>query len=284
MKHISYFRRFIIFSLIICLLLACSSVSYAEEVFEDPDQLLEEGKQLLSNNDTQDLIKGISYILRAAKDGSAKAMIEVGNMYIGGLGRIISDDFEEGSEATIALSWYEKAADAGEKDLAASVISSTAFSYFLGTEDGTIKEDDAIALMYFQKAAEYGDPSAINMMVAFYVYGFGVDQDPDKALELCSSLADKGDPEALYAMEDYAYAYYAGTKDGLDINFGTSFKFYEQLTKYGNERAMYNIGLLYEYGLGTSRDHEKAVDWLTKAQSAGYEPAKNMLDSLASKN
>ena len=54
-----------------------------------------------------------------------------------------------------------------------------------------------------------------------------------------------------------------------------------KLTEFGNERAMYNVGLLYEYGLGTSKDHAKAIEWVTKALDAGYEPAKAMLEELS---
>lgn len=273
------FSIFFVFSLLICLFVPSTYAS--DQTTLNPDILFEAGQNLLSSSNPQDMVKGIALIISAANEGSAKAMVQMGMMYSSGLGKLLSEDFVEGTEPEQALSWYIKAAEAGEKELAASAIATDAFSYFLGKEDGSIKEDDAVALTYFQQAAEYGDPSAINMMVTFYLYGFGVEQDPDKALELCSSLADKGDEDALFAMEDYAYAYYAGTKDGLDINFGTSFKFYEKLTEYGNVRAMYNIGLLYEYGLGTPRDHDKAVEWLTKASAAGYEPAKSMLDAFS---
>ena len=81
-------------------------------------------------------------------------------------------------------------------------------------------------------------------------------------------------------MEENAYAYYAGTKEGVDINYTTSFKYYLKLTEYGNERAMFNIGLLYEYGLGVAPDHSKAIEWLKKAQDLGYEPASEKLNEL----
>ncbi len=268
----------IILSILFSLSLA---YAYAEEPETNLDVMYEEGQRLLASSDSQDIAKGIALMLTSANAGSAKAMIQVGMMYTNGLGRLLSEDFEEGQEAERALSWYEKAAETGEKEAAASAITNDAFSYFLGSEDGPIKEDDAVALNYFMKAAELGDSRAINMMVAFYTYGFGVAQDPDKALELCSALASKGDPDALYALEDYAYAYYAGTKDGIDINFNTAFQYYMKLTEFGNERAMYNVGLLYEYGLGTSKDHAKAIEWVTKALDAGYEPAKAMLEELS---
>ena len=271
-----------ILSFFLVLSLLCSvfiSFSFAED--EDADALFEKGMQYLQgDSNMQDIPKAISLILQAADGGSAKAMIEVGFLYSAGLGKLISDDFDESNTAEIALSWYEKGAEAGEPGLAGAAIVSKAFSYFLGSEDGSIQEDDATALLYFQKAAEYGDPSAINMMVAFYTYGFGVEQDPDKALELSAFLADKGDEEALLAMEENAYAYYAGTKEGVDINYTTSFKYYLKLTEYGNERAMFNIGLLYEYGLGVAPDHSKAIEWLKKAQDLGYEPASEKLNEL----
>ena len=47
---------------------------------------------------------------------------------------------------------------------------------------------------------------------------------------------------------------------------------------------MYNLGLLSEYGLGTAQDHQKAIDWLSKAKEAGYEPAGEMLLKLSATN
>lgn len=249
---------FLIIAILFSLPLACA---FAEEPETNLDVMYEEGQRLLASSDSQDIAKGIALMLTSANAGSAKAMIQVGMMYTNGLGRLLSDDFEDGQEAQRALSWYEKAAENGEKEAAAAAIANDAFSYFLGSEDGPVKEDDVVALNYFMRAADLGDPRAINMMVAFYTYGFGVEQDPQKALELGSSLADKGDQEALYAMEENAYAYFSGNKDGIDINFNTAFEYYMKLTEYGNERAMYNVGLLYEYGLGTSKDHAKAIEW-----------------------
>lgn len=274
-RFISFILCFFIF------LIFCIPLSFAEDTKKSVDSLYEDGQQLLSDgSDPQNLAKGIGMIIAAANAGSAKAMVEVGVLYSSGLGRLISNDFEEGTEVDLAYSWYVRGAEAGEPGLAGDALASDAFTYFLGSEDDSVQEDDAAALMYFEKAAEYGNPSAVNMMVAFYIYGFGVEQDYDKALDLSSTLADKGDLEARQAMEEFAYAFYAGNKDGIDISFSSAFKYYEKLTEYGNERAMYNVGLLYEYGLGVSQDHEKAVEWLNKAVDAGYEPAKTMLSDL----
>lgn len=282
MNNHTAFQHSLAFLLIIFVVISfCVPFSFAESAQLDADVLYEQGQKLLSDgSDPQNLAKGIAMIIAAANLGSAKAMVEVGILYSSGLGKLISNDFEDGSEIDLAYSWYVKGAEAGEPSLAGDALTSDAFTYFLGSDDDGVQEDDAAALMYFEKAAEYGNPSAINMMVAFYIYGFGVEQDSDKALELSSKLADLGDEEARMAMEEYAYAFYAGNRDGIDINFATAFKYYEKLTDYGNVRAMYNVGLLYEYGLGVSQDHEKAVEWITKALDAGYEPAKITLSEL----
>ena len=287
MKKRLFLRRtlssFLFFLLLICLLIPVSFAESEEAEELDAQACYEEGLRYLNTGDVKDYAAGMALIVKAATAGSAKAMVEVGQFYTAGLGKIITPEMDEADTPDVALSWYVKGAEAGEPKLAGSALSSAAFTYFLGSEDGSVQENDAAALAYFQKAAEYGDTDAINMMVSFYTYGFGVPQDPDKALELSSSLADRGNKDALYTIEDNAYAYYAGTKDGIDINFATSFKYYEKLTEYGNERAMYNVGLLYEFGLGVSRDHEKAVEWLTKALDAGYEPAAAKLEELSAK-
>ncbi len=281
MKRFSVVSPIIVLFFLVVFFFSFTFSSFAESNRISADAVYEEGYRLLADSSNpQNLAKGISLILVAADAGSTKAMIEIGTLYTAGLGRLLSEDFEDGSEAELALFWYEKAAEAGDIEAAASAISSDAFTYFLGSEDGSIKEDDAVALSFFKKAAEYGDPYAINMMVAFYTYGFGVEQDSAKALELASQLADQGNAEALYTMEENAYAYYTGSSEGIEKNFGTSFQYYLKLTEYGNERAMYNVGLLYEYGLGVSPDHEEAVEWLTKALNAGYEPAKIILDEF----
>ncbi len=281
MKHFIAKAFFLTFALIFSLLFCVFNPSSFGVDDMDADALLEEGWRFFHGDGVvQDIPKGVSLIVDAANKGSIQAMLEVGYFYNLGLGSLISEDYVDGTGSDLALSWFEKVAEAGDPDTAGMTIASAGFDYFLGSDDGLIKEDDTVALKYFQKAAEYGNPSAINMLATFYTYGFGVDQSPSKALELYCRLADDGNEEALFSIEELAYDYYAGIKDGLDINFGTSFAYYLKLTEYNNERAMYNVGLLYEYGLGVAADHEKAVEWLTEASDLGFEPAKAVLTQM----
>ena len=282
MFYSKFFRRAL--SSLLFLLFICSiTTAYAGDLDSAESMLLDGRRYFQGDGVEQDLSKGASLILSAAEAGSFQAMLEVASLYKFGFGKLVSDNYEEGTGAACALEWYNKAAEAGDPELVSIAIAKDAFDYFLGSDDGIIQENDAIALVYFQNAAEYGNASAINMLATFYIYGFGVDQDPIRALDLFASLADDGNSDALYAIEDYGYAYYAGTKEGIDINFSTSFQYYEKLAEYGNERAMYNLGLLYEYGLGIAQNHDKAVEWLTKAQNAGYEASSLILETFNSK-
>ena len=279
MKHNTYKASSL--SLILVFILFCSifsSLSYADDNATDAEALLAEGWRYFNGDGiAQDIPKGVSMIVEAANNGSTQAMLEVGYFYNLGLGAVISDDYVEGTGPDMALTWFKKVADAGDPETAGATIVSAAFDYFLGSDDGLIKEDDAAALKYFSAAADLGNPSALNMMGTFCIYGFGVEQDSLKALDYFSRLADQGDANALASIEEFAYAFYAGTMDGIDINFANSFAFYQKLAEYGNERAMYNLGMLYEYGLGVAPDHDKAVEWFTKASEAGFGLAADML-------
>jgi TPR repeat protein len=59
---------------------------------------------------------------------------------------------------------------------------------------------------------------------------------------------------------------------------------YRRAADAGNDAAMYNIGALWEAGLGVPEDREQAIAWYRKAATAGNEPAKAALKSLGVKD
>ena len=50
--------------------------------------------------------------------------------------------------------------------------------------------------------------------------------------------------------------------------------------KQENAVAQYNLGVMYERGLGVAQDDKKAVEWLTKAAEQGNPKALKALASL----
>ena len=47
----------------------------------------------------------------------------------------------------------------------------------------------------------------------------------------------------------------------------------QKLTKQGDSRAQYNLGVMHSYGNGVPQDHAKAVFWLQKAAKQGHAEA-----------
>lgn len=271
-----FFSLFLIISLISALVIT----SFAEE--SDAEALFSDGWRYFNGDGVaQDQMKGISLMKQAAETGSVDAMLQIGYFCAYGFAPYISDNFLDGSEASLALSWFTKVADAGDIDTAAAAMIDLGYSYLLGDDDVFIQDDPAAAFSFFEKVESLGVYDVNDILGFFYTYGAVVDRDPDKALELFMEGARSGSADCKYSIEQYAYAYYIGSDPLLDINYGTSFKYYNALTEFDNPRAMFNVGLLYLYGLGVSPDRDHGIMWITKAADAGFTVAQEMLDSLS---
>lgn len=230
----------------------------------------------------QDIKKGSEMLLAAADAGSIDAMMSLGYFCAYGTGSIIIKDYEKGMDPVYALKWFTRAANEGnadDKETAAYSIIEIGYNYLLG-KDERIPEDTVAAVMFFEEAEKLGVYEINDILGIFYTYGSVVDRDPDRALEIFLEGARAGYKECEYTIENYAYAYYAGTDDAIDINFATSFQYYKALTAFNNTRAMYNVGLLYIYGLGVSADRDEGIKWITRAASLGDDRAKEMLETL----
>ncbi len=60
----------------------------------------------------------------------------------------------------------------------------------------------------------------------------------------------------------------------------TSFQLYQPKANQGDADAQFNLGLLYERGVGTPQDTKQAVYWYTKAAEQGHVNAQYSLGSL----
>ncbi len=271
-------------SFVLALMLLSSLLANAACFADDTaDQVYAEGMAyIIGDGVEQDLKKGGDLLLAAADAGSIDAMISLGYFCAYGTGSVFIEDYEKGMDPVYALEWFVKAANEGtedDKETAAYSIIETGYNYLLG-KDERIPEDTAAAVMFFEEAEKLGVYEINDILGIFYTYGSVVERNPDRALELFLEGARAGYKECEYTIEDYAYAYYAGTDEAIDINFGTSFQYYKALTAFDNTRAMYNVGLLYIYGLGVSADRDEGIKWITRAASLGDDRAKEMLETL----
>ena len=69
----------------------------------------------------------------------------------------------------------------------------------------------------------------------------------------------------------------ADFKKGLDAakkgNFETALKEWRPLAEQGDSYAQYNLGLMYDYGLGVIEDYTLAVYWYRQAAEQGHAKA-----------
>ena len=121
-------------------------------------------------------------------------------------------------------------------------------------------------LMY-RRAAEMGDPEAMNSLGFYYEFGQGgLTKDTSKAVEWYRKAAEKGNPPA---MNNLGCCYYDG-KGGLTKDTSKAVEWYRKAAEKGNTIAMYNLGYCYNYGNGgLTKDEVKAVEWYQKAADAG---------------
>ena len=69
----------------------------------------------------------------------------------------------------------------------------------------------------------------------------------------------------------FGYLYLNG-QAGLQRNYEEAFKWYHKAADQGNVQAQYNLGVMYDEGLGTPRSHEAGYFWLTLAAEKSGKP------------
>lgn len=77
---------------------------------------------------------------------------------------------------------------------------------------------------------------------------------------------------------------HAGFKTGADAalreDFKTALREWMPLAESGDERAQYNIGLMYEHGRGLPLDQDQALKWYRRAAERGAVPAQHNLGTM----
>ena len=135
-----------------------------------------------------------------------------------------------------------------------------------------------------------------------YYYGHGIPQDIDRAFEHYAKILEYDCDEAI--VEDimskiskvkrtnnpviqYYLAQAMLTDNSQHINFLESSKEKEEYMKLlilsaegGFAKAQYELGKIYEVGLGVQKNIEKAITWLRKAAEQGDEGALYSLNYL----
>ncbi len=108
-----------------------------------------------------------------------------------------------------------------------------------------VAKDNALALVWFKKAAAQGQVKAEVQLGSIYAHGFGVKQDWAEAIRWFRSAALKGDTTAQHNLGlDYQHGH------GVPRDAAEAARWYRKAADQGHARAQYNLGELYESGNG----------------------------------
>lgn len=188
------------------------------------------------------------------------------------------------------------------------------FCYGLGTEQDYVK-----SFMWFLKSAEQDNKFAQFSLANQFYFGNGTEKNLEKAFEWYKKSAEQDQPYAAYSV---AQMYSKG--ELVEQNDDLAKKFYNQALSgflelerknQADDNLFYKIGIVYEKGLGTEvntekaveyfqrsadnkwssfqlgklylfgnaileKNKEKAIQWLTKSVESGNEYAQNLLDNI----
>ena len=134
-----------------------------------------------------------------AEKGNVAAQVNLGNLYMKGWG--VEQSYP------LALRWYLKAADQGERMAQSKV----GLMYYHGL--GGVTKNPAEAARWFEKAAGLGDVSAQSLLGSLYAAGDGVPQDLARAYYWYTMAEEQGDKEAGRGRQSLENEITPGQKD-----------------------------------------------------------------------
>ena len=203
-----------------------------------------------------------------ANQGDPEAQVALGNMY--------RDDLTKDSQA--AMNWYLKAAEQGY-DIAQY---SVGILYYLG--EG-VQQDYAMAEEWFRKAAAQEGESVVPYMLGkLYEEGHGIQENPDEAQSWYLMAAARNYIPAQLALGSLLASGQGGRIPEKDRNYSGAMEWYLKAAQLGDAQAHYEIGRMFDEGVGVVQDDLKAKQWYAQASARGHAGAEERLQSLASKS
>lgn len=198
----------------------------------------------------EDWEAAFQYDYAAAKQGSSRAMLYLGQMYLNG----------QGTERDIqaAVQALEGAAARNEAESFEELGN-------LFYQDELVERDDEKAFYWYGKAYAAGIKEAALPLARLYLRPSD-EQDTVRAEKLLREAAGiETDGQASLALGNIY-------RDGLngEIDMKQAVSWYEKGASQGNPECMEILGCLYFQGEeGVDRDYAKAFEWLNRCEEAG---------------
>jgi len=178
-------------------------------------------------------------VRQAAQRGDPTAQFQMGDMFMTGRGMQ--------HDPAAAAAWYQAAAQQGHAVAAGNL-------GVLYANGWGIPQSDAEAVNWFQKAANAGDAGGENNLGSMYITGRGVQQSDALGAKWLSSAAQLGVPEAQYALGTL----YANGR-GVPRDDAQAVKWLKAAGAQGYVPAQLVLGRMYAAGAGVPRDYAEAM-------------------------
>ncbi len=225
--------------------------------------------------------QALLWLTRAANQGHAGAMAELGSLYMG------TDD-------VMALRWLRPAAEQGHGGAQINL----GHMYSVGQG---VPQDDAEAARLFRLAAEQRFAQAQYNLGVMLAGGRGVPKDTVEADRWFRLAADQGHPDAVAALrrtdptptlpstpeaaeQGNAEAQYSlGSRYasglGVEKDDAEAVRWYRLAAEQGHAVAQYSLGLHYALGQGVEEDYSESARWIRRAAEQGHAGAQFLLGS-----
>ena len=139
----------------------------------------------------------------------------------------------------------------------------------------------------WNEAARLGNSAAMRNIGLMYELGRGEDVNYDKALEWFNTAKNNGETVKDDVARVQGKKSLALVLEGGDYynagKFDLAREKWDEAAKLGNSDAMRNIGIMYEFGRGTSIDLEQALRWYNASKQSGNQQVDTDIGRVKSK-
>ena len=102
---------------------------------------------------------------------------------------------------------------------------------------------------------------------------------PKINIKACEQIADVDHPGSAYAKHNLGYVNEFGEND-LKQSYANAFYWYLRAANQGLDSSLYNLGRMYEFGLGIQSSHWMAKSLYKKAADQGDKKSKDRFEIL----
>lgn len=124
-----------------------------------------------------------------------------------------------------------------------------------------LRNEEKAARLY-RFAAELGNPQGQFTVGAMYASGYGVPKNTSKAIQWYTKAANQGYSKAFCNL--------GSTHENIMRNYTEAAEFYRKAAELGDMYGQFNLGRMYDDGIGVKQDYAKSFKWFKKSAEQGY--------------